>query len=383
MMTASQVPGIYRETERLQPRLSLPVGVPLFLGVGQWDTDAIEKSSTAMPFVAFTRFEDFELLWKGTDSCLQAVIQGFFINGGQLCYVLPMVDNGADTLRQRLAVLQSLEDIDLVCAPDLIKPGTSVDDVVAQQAQILAHCALMGDRFAVLDGMRTTRQLEQQKQRLQSSYGALYFPWLSASKESSGTQYIPPCGHIAGIYARSDALLGVHKAPANELVEGISSLETAISKNDQARLNASQDEQGSINFIRQLPGRGIRVWGARTLSPDPEWCYINVRRLVVAVKRWLEYHLADLVFEPNTPDLWEIAKRDVTAYLSGLWQQGALRGPEPERAFYVKCDAETNPTAVRDAGQLVVEIGVAPVEPGEFIRVRLIQSTSGSTLVGV
>lgn len=372
-MQTLPVPGVYLDANRLQPKSPLSTGVPVFLGTGQWRQD--ERS-----LMAFTRFEDFAPLWDGIDSCLPAVIQGFFVNGGQLCYVLPMMDNGADAWRQRLTTLQSLEGFDLVCAPDLTKSSSSVDMVVARQAQILAYCALMGDRFAILDGLRATSQLEQQRQRLRSSYGALYFPWLSPSDAPSGADYVPPCGCVAGIYARNDDSIGIHKAPANELVEGVSSLERSLSRNDQARLNPVQDRLGSINFIRSMPGRGIRIWGARTLSREPEWRYINVRRLVITVKRWLEYNLAALVFEPNTPDLWAIAKRDVTAYLSGLLQQGALKGPEPEKAFYVKCDTETNPAMARDAGQLVVEIGLAPLEPGEFIRVRLVQSARGSTL---
>ena len=381
-MKTLSIPGVYLDAIRLQPKLSLWTGVPIFLGIGHWDNNEDEPSLSPK---AFTRFEDFEPFWVGTDSYLKAIIQGFFVNGGKLCYVLPMVDNKADTLRQHLEQLQRLEDIDLVCAPDLIESGDSVDDVVAKQAQILEHCMLMGDRFAILDGMKKTSQLEQQKQRLQSSYGALYFPWLSAPEpgtltSSSPKIYLPPCGHVAGIYARSDANIGVHKAPANELIEGISSLHTYLSNPVQTRLNDDQDTRGSVNFIRSLPGRGIRIWGARTLSPDPKLRCVNVRRLIITVRRWLERHLANLVFEPNTSDLWAIAKRDVTVYLSGLLQQGALRGPEPEKAFYVKCDGENNPATVRDAGQLVVDIGLAPVEPGEFIRVRLVQSAHGSTL---
>lgn len=403
MMATIQIPGVYREAVRLPPRPSLSSGVPVFLGIGEWalskdegvpspgppqpeensDTAAStdQEASEKRTLTGFTRFEDFDDAWIATTSYLTAVIQGFFINGGKLCYVLPMKDNEADTLRQSLEQLQEIDDIDLVCAPDLIQQKTGpLDPVVAKQTQILEHCALMGDRFAILDGVRKTSQLTQQRQRLRGGYGALYFPWLSVLETASQKEYVPPCGHVAGIYARSDGLTGVHKAPANEVLEGVSGLELEVSSKDQINLNTPQNQQGSINFILQLRGRGIRVWGARTLSPEPEWRYINVRRLVIAVKRWLDYHLQEIIFEPNTPDLWEVVKRDVSAYLSGLWQQGALRGADPEVAFYVKCDGETNPVSVRDAGQLVVEIGLAPVEPGEFIRVKLVQSAGGSTL---
>jgi hypothetical protein len=186
---------------------------------------------------------------------------------------------------------------------------------------------------------------------------------------------VPPCGHIAGIYARSDRAVGVHKAPANEVVNGILSLQTSLSKTDQTELFAN-----NVNYLRPFTGRGIRVWGARTLSQDPTWQYVNVRRLFITVGRWLEQFMTQLPFEPNDARLWVRIVREVNAYLNGVYQRGALKGQTPEQAFYVKCDPETNPPEVRDAGQVVTRIGLAAAVPGEFIDVRIIRGSSGVSI---
>jgi hypothetical protein len=179
---------------------------------------------------------------------------------------------------------------------------------------------------------------------------------------------VPPSGHVAGIWARNDSERGVHKAPANEVVGGAVGLEFQISRNEQDTLNPE-----GINCIRAFPGRGIRVWGARTLSSDPEWRYLNVRRLFNYVEKSIDNGTQWVVFEPNDMDLWERVKRNVSAFLIRVWADGALFGATPADAFYVRCDAELNNQAVRDAGQLLVEIGIAPVKPAEFVIFRISQ----------
>jgi uncharacterized protein len=218
-----------------------------------------------------------------------------------------------------------------------------------------------------------------QRRELDSHNAALYFPWLDTGlRDQEGTiQYVPPCGHVAGVYARSDMRAGVHKAPANEVLEGVLDLEINLSNAQQGALNP----QG-VNALRAFPGRGIRVWGARTLSPNSAWIYVNVRRLFLTAGRWIERNLASTVFEPNDPNLWARILRELNAYFNGLFQQGALKGATPAAAFYVKCDAEINPPAVRDAGQVITEIGLAPVVPGEFVVVRIIHSASGIIISG-
>jgi phage tail sheath protein FI len=164
----------------------------------------------------------------------------------------------------------------------------------------------------------------------------------------------------------------VWKAPANEIVRGALGLETQLSRNEQDTLNPI-----GVNCIRSFAGRGVRVWGARTLSSDPAWRYVNVRRLFNYIEKSIELGTQWVVFEPNTPDLWARVRRDVGAFLSRSWREGMLFGLTASEAFYVKCDAELNPPEVRDAGQLVIDVGLAPVKPAEFVIFRLSQIAGG------
>jgi hypothetical protein len=178
---------------------------------------------------------------------------------------------------------------------------------------------------------------------------------------------------MAGIYARSDNERGVHKAPANEVIRGAMALEMQITKGEQDILNPI-----GVNCIRAFPGRGIRVWGARTLSSDASWRYINVRRLFNFVEKSIQTGTQWIVFEPNDADLWARIRRDITAFLSTVWGSGALFGATASEAFYVKCDAENNPAATRDLGQVIIEIGMAPVKPAEFVIFRISQWAGGA-----
>ena len=208
-----------------------------------------------------------------------------------------------------------------------------------------------------------------------SANGALYFPWIQTLNASGTLQWVPPCGHLAGIYARTDARVGVHKAPANEVVEGAVDVLVHVGDEGQSVLNGV-----GVNCLRVLPGRGIRVWGARTLSGQAEWRYVNVRRLFITVQRWLESETRDLVFEPNQPGLWDRIRDRVNNYCYTLYQSGALKGLTPQEAYYVKCDAETNPLPQREAGEVTTEIGLAPNKPAEFIVVRITQSAENGSV---
>ena len=183
---------------------------------------------------------------------------------------------------------------------------------------------------------------------------------------------IPPSGHMAGIWARSDGERGVHKAPANEVVRGALDPVTQVTKGEQDTLNPS-----GINCIRTFTGMGVRVWGARTLSSDPAWRYINVRRLFNFVEKSVERGTQWIVFEPNDMNLWERVKRDINAFLGVVYRDGALFGATASQAFFVKCDEEINPPETRDLGRLYVEIGIAPVKPAEFVIFRFSQFSGG------
>ena len=188
--------------------------------------------------------------------------------------------------------------------------------------------------------------------------------------------FMPPSGHIAGIWARNDDTRGVHKAPANEVVRGAISLELNITKGEHDQLNPV-----AVNCIRSFPGQGIRVWGARTLSSDPEWRYLNVRRLFNFVEESISRGTNWVVFEPNDSEAVGLgASARSTTFLRRVWRDGALFGQTPAEAFFVKCDEENNPPENRDAGILTVEIGIAPVKPAEFVVFRISQFSGGAGL---
>lgn len=205
-----------------------------------------------------------------------------------------------------------------------------------------------------------------------SAFAAMYYPWIKVDNPlgSNGNSEIlvPPSGHVAGLWARVDESRGVWKAPANETLRGVLDVELDITKEEQGLLNPI-----GINCIRPFGTRGIRVWGARTLSSDSDWRYLNVRRLFNMVETTIMDGTQWAVFEPNDVRLWEGVKRTLNAFLRGLWREGALFGATPEQAFYVKCDAETNPPESIDEGKLVVEVGLAPVKPAEFVVFRIAQ----------
>jgi uncharacterized protein len=274
--------------------------------------------------------------------------------------------------------LASLDDITMLIVPDLMTtmPGQTLDlgMVKAVQTMMLNHCEMMGDRMAILDAPPDMNPMEIKDWRMEtaafdSSYGALYYPWIEIMDPvTNRPMNLPPSGHMAGVWARNDNTRGVHKAPANEVVRGVTNLTYTVTKGEQDTLNPI-----GVNCMRAFPGMGYRVWGARTLSSDPSWRYINVRRLFNYIEKSLQLGTMWTVFEPNEPRLWNRIRRDVTSFLMGVYSQGALFGSTPSQAFYVKCDEELNPSHLRDLGQLVVEIGVAPVKPAEFVIFRVSQ----------
>ena len=298
--------------------------------------------------------------------------------------VTPELFVGDAAARTGVGGFEAVDEITMICAPDLMavyQAGQlSEDQVKAVQLAMLAHCENMKDRFAILDPLpglnpQQVKEWRMERAGYDSKYGALYYPWIRIADPARGGEpaLIPPSGHLAGIFARSDTERGVHKAPANEVVRGAIGLATQITKSEQDLLNPL-----GIDCIRAFPGRGIRVWGARTLSSDPAWRYVNVRRLFNFIEESIEEGTQWVVFEPNDIDLWERVRRDITAFLTRVWRDGALFGATPAEAFYVKCDEELNPVEVRDAGQLIIEIGLAPVKPAEFVIFRISQWAGGA-----
>lgn len=280
--------------------------------------------------------------------------------------------------RKGVEGLEVLDDVTMLVVPDLMTtmPGEklNLDMVKAVQTMMIAHCERMGDRVAILDAPPDITPQEVKRWRMDiagfdSSYAAMYYPWIKVMDPATDTVVkMPASGHIAGLWARNDNTRGVHKAPANEVLAGVIGLAYQTTKGEQDTLNPI-----GVNCVRSFPGRGIRVWGARTLSSDPAWRYINVRRLFNYVEKSIENGTQWVVFEPNNRKLWARVNRDVSSFLRTVWRDDALFGSSPAEAFYVKVDDELNPPESRDMGRLVVEIGMAPVKPAEFVIFRISQ----------
>ncbi len=376
--TGLQAPGVYPQDVFPPPAPSLLTGVPAFLG---YSGDG--PVGEPVPLTLWPQFEA-QFGPPPATGFLAYAVRGFFENGGLLCYVVRL--DGTATplaaLRDGLAALTETAAVDLLCAPDIMPaPSTSeppdVAAVTALQAELLADCQHTGGRFAILDAVpaTATSMVAAQRAALTSDDGALYHPWLWAEAEDGSPLYLPPCGHVAGIYSRSDQAVGVHKAPANEMVAGVLDLWVNLAADAIGQLYAE-----GVNCLRAVPGRGIRVWGARTLSDDTDWQFVGARRVFLTMGRWLEQFLARAAYEPNDIRLWVRIMREVTAYLDTLYQDGALKGRTAAEAFFVKCDSETNPPAVTDVGMVVTNVGVALAAPAEFVVVRIIHGASGVSI---
>lgn len=279
-----------------------------------------------------------------------------------------------------LHAFDPVDDINIVAIPDW--PGDR--EVILAG---LTYCQNRRDCFFVADtpaGLDPQNALDFKQgtgnyagNAFNSSYGALYYPWIYKTDPLTGKKkLVPPSGAVAGTYSGTDVIRGVHKAPAGTIDGYLNSsvgIEEIVTKNEQELLNPEH-----VNVIRKFPGAGIVIWGARTLSADPEFRYINVRRLLLFIEESIEDGSQWVVFEPNDRSLWATVKRDVTAFLSIVWKSGALFGATPEEAFFVKIDDENNPQEVRDAGRLIIDIGVAPVKPAEFVIFRISQKTQAT-----
>ncbi|MER7079900.1 hypothetical protein SAMN02982929_01827 [Saccharopolyspora kobensis] len=282
--------------------------------------------------------------------------------------------------------LETIDEITMVAVPDLMSAHQrgliDAEGVKTVQLAAISHCEQMGDRVALLDAppglnAQQVRAWRSEQAGYDSKYATLYYPWIKVFDPASGRNaMVPPSGHVAGVWARSDAERGVHKAPANEVIRGAVDLEVNLSKGEQDMLNPI-----GVNCIRAFAGRGIRIWGARTLSSDPGWRYLNVRRLFNYLEESILIGTQWVVFEPNDDRLWSSIRRNISAFLHQAWRDGALFGRTAAEAFYVKCDRENNPQESIDLGQVVCEIGVAPVKPAEFVIFRLSQFSDSTSLV--
>lgn len=311
-----------------------------------------------------------------------------------------------------LTAFESITEAGIIAIPDLIIPDLyaaipefhipeegiifaevpasmpELENLKQGQRDIIAHCEKMGERFAILDSPRGSEsgkgsnRIDEWPNNFNllsnAKYAALYYPWIKEKEaDFEGRDlFIPSSGHIAGVYARTEQERGIGKAPANEILQGVVELEFAIDDEEQALLNPR-----GINCLRCFPGRGLMVWGARTLSREPLWRYVNVRRVSLAIVKHIMRNLLWTVFEPNDTKLWNKIVATLKLFFTDLFQSGALAGDTPEQAFFVKCDEETNPPDVVDKGQVITHIGFAPARPAEFVIVTIKRTTESISVV--
>lgn len=391
MATIYNAPDIYVEEVSTGAHVINGVGtsVPAFLGRAP-NPKAFPNDARAV-----NNWSEFLLEFGGEhpkSTYLSHAVFGFFQNGGTRCFVVNVGDS--KTLGKGLAALETLDEVAIVAAPGYSDAGAYSD--------LNAHCELMLDRVAIYDPPEVVAKPEAKIEQLteqavavkegdkpsagarpgfaDKGMGAFYYPWIEVRdplSDSTNPVAVPPSGHIAGIWARSDTTRGVHKAPANEVIRGALNVTRRITRAEQETLNPK-----GVNVIRFFPTEGIRVWGARTVAPQAsEWRYLNVRRLFNMIEESIAEGTRWVVFEPNDRPLWRDIKRDVSAFLLTLWRDGALMGRTPGEAFFVQCDEETNPAESIDQGRVVIKVGIAPVKPAEFIIFRIGQHSGGVEIV--
>ncbi|WKX71082.1 phage tail sheath subtilisin-like domain-containing protein [Streptomyces sp. XD-27] len=314
----------------------------------------------------------------GQGLALSEAVRGFFVNGGSSCYIVPLHtdDDGFSSFvaalegdaadETGLRGLEKVSEVAMVICPDLASMATTDQELAEGAQKIAAHCAKMQNRVAILDtrhdpsGTPMDRAPELVADERHQQFAALYYPWVTVPGADGTPRTVPPSGHIAGVWARVDHYRGVHKAPANEALQGVTGPSVPLTDDEQGPLN----EQG-VNCLRVFPDRGTMVWGARTLAADDsDWKYLNARRLVCFLSDSIKQSTTWAVFEPNDERLWSSLRAAVTSFLQDQWRLGALRGATPSEAFFVTCDSSNNS---KDAGFAQCDMGVAPVRPGEFI----------------
>lgn len=353
-------PGVYVEEQSggVRTFAGIDTGTTAFLGLALQG-----PAGDAQPVASWAEFQRIYGSRSPAGSCLAASVRGFFENGGKKCCVLRLADKGADDdCIAGLNVLKGSE-LNILCAPGIVSNRV--------QRAMLEHCEELRDRVCILDppkGATVPEVLAIRKQLASPhGYGALYYPWIRVKRTMAA---VPPSGHIAGLYARIGSERGVQCAPAGveAALSGATGLERQINKADQEKLSSR-----CINCIRAIPGRGIRVWGGRTLTDDPEWQYVHVRRTLTYIEQSIQRGTQWAVFELVNERLLMTIRRSIEAFLLALWRSGTLVGARPEEAFFVKCDDTTTTQADIAEGRLNCLIGVALLKPAEFVVIPMQQ----------
>lgn len=374
-MASYLAPGVYVEEVPggSRPISAVGTSTAVFFGVAP-GTDAPERVAT--PVTSYSEFLRVFATDAEASTPLTAAAAGFFQNGGGRLYIVHLGDKAKQISPDDIALIEALDSISIIAAPGFT-------DAESYEA-LIGACEARRDWFAVLDCPAEidaiddlTRSVQAGGLRPRSSdrgVAAVYAPWIVIVDPITRARTpAPPSGHVCGLYAATDARRGVHKAPANAPLVGALNVTRAISQREQEVLNPV-----GVNCIR-LFDDGIRVWGARTLAdPTSEWRYVPVRRLVTMIAQSIERGTGWVVFEPNDLTLWKSLRRDIGAFLDGLWRTGALAGAKPAEAYFVKCNSETTTQADIDEGRVIALIGIAPVKPAEFVIIRIGQSLGQS-----
>src|ERR1051325_8672734 len=280
-----------------------------------------------------------------------------------------------DKFKSGFFALEDIDDISIVAAPGSTANFAGQEkEKLAIVSSLISHCQRMRYRIGVIDSgdKQTVGDVRDMRGKMDSTYAALYYPWITIFDPVTQKELnVPPSGAVCGIYARNDIQRGVFKAPANEVIDGAIGLETILNKGQQDILNPL-----GVNCLRLFEGRGYRVWGARTISSDPEWKYVNLRRYFAFLEHSIDRGTQWAVFEPNGERLWANVRQTIVDFLYNEWQNGALLGDKPEKAFFVKCDRSTMTQNDLDNGRLVALVGVAALRPAEYVIIRIGQWTA-------
>src|SRR5258708_3358080 len=400
-----QTPDVYI-VEEPGPKTVQAVGTSVAAFIGQ-APDAGAHLNEAIAVNNWSQFRaEFAAADDARSTMISHAVNGFFANGGSRCFIVNMAEGdaiaGGDRPRRGLKVLEEIDEVSIVAAPGRFDP-------VSHEA-LLAYCEKAGNCVAICDPPSDVKNTEllkivetaavppKAKDKDAGStpvdaaskaagglrprvslggYGTFYFPWLYVAdpmNPKAALTLVPPSGHMAGIWARTDATRGVQKAPANQTVAGALNLGYRVTSPEQAQLNSL-----GVNCIRFFSTEGMLVWGARTLAEESsEWRYLNVRRLVIMIEESIKQATRWVVFEPNDPSLWKTIRSEISGFLMNVYRDGALMGATADEAFFVKCDSETNPQESIDMGQVITVIGIAPVKPAAFIIFKIGQYSGGT-----
>jgi len=394
-----KTPGVYID-EQPGPRTVEAVGTSTAAFVGN-APDASAHPNEAWAVNNWSEFRThFAPADNATSTPLSNAVNGFFQNRGRRCYVLNIKKDegirGNDRPRSGLKLLEEIDEVAIVAAPGFSDPES--------HDALISHCEKMGDRVCICDCpaevpntdlLKTVESAPVAKGKdkgagaddvkpgglrprlSERGFGTLYFPWIYVRDPLSpqgDLVAVPPSGHIAGVWARTDALRGVHKAPANETIAGALNLTYRVTGEEQGDLNSR-----GVNCIRFFSDTGPLIWGCRTLADESSaWRYLNVRRLFNMIEKSILRSTRWVVFEPNNRTLWKTIRSEITGFLRMVYRDGALMGASPEEAFFVKCDEETNPPESIDMGYVVTVVGIAPVKPAEFVVFKIGHHAAGA-----